>query len=247
MISSLKKSILAFTRLGELLFFPSFCKLCSALLEVPEENVVCHACLERMRTRLPSHCVCCGKFFSGVEESHFCSHCLKVRPPFSIHRSCGRYEGVLKDVILLFKYGRYSLLGKELARFAQAVMKDELELWWKVEALVPVPLHPKRRRERGFNQAQVIARELGRLTGIKLVDDFLVKVKHVLPQTSLEAGERARNVKGAFAVKKGRQAEWETMLLVDDVYTTGATVRECSHVLKRAGVSEVRVLTLARA
>lgn len=247
MISSLKKNFLAFSKLAELLFFPSFCKLCSSLLEAPQEKVVCHECWERIKTRIPSHCLCCGRFFGGEGESHFCADCLQKRPPFSLHRSCGRYDGALKDVILLYKYGRLKVLGKKLAHFAHYTLRSEDDLWAEIEAVIPVPLHPKRKRERGFNQAQVVAKELARLRGLKCVEGVLVKVKNVLPQTSLEAGERRKNVRGAFGVKDGKHIEGKKVLLVDDVYTTGATVRECSLALREAGAEDVRALTLAQA
>ncbi|MCK4431899.1 MAG: ComF family protein, partial [Candidatus Aminicenantes bacterium] len=112
---------------------------------------------------------------------------------------------------------------------------------------VPVPLHPKRKKQRGFNQAFIIAKELAMLKGIKLVEGQLVKLKNILPQTSLKAEDRQKNVKGAFGIKEREKIEGKIILLVDDVYTTGSTIRECSSVLKNAGAKDVRALTLARA
>ncbi len=115
------------------------------------------------------------------------------------------------------------------------------------EAIIPVPLHPRRKRQRGFNQAQVLAKELARLQGIKLVDGVLVKVKNVPPQTLLQLKERERNVSGAFKTIKGGEIKGKVVLLVDDVYTTGSTIRECSLALKKGGAKEVRALTVAQA
>ncbi len=154
---------------------------------------------------------------------------------------------MVKDVILLYKYRRFKVLGVDLARFAERALGGDEGLWWGVEAIVPVPLHPRRRRERGFNQAQVIAAELARLKGIDLVDDALVKVKNVPPQTSLQARERAHNVRGAFKIKKTQGIAGKTVLLLDDVYTTGSTLTECSLALKKSGVKDVRALTIAQA
>ena len=150
MIFSPQKRLFPFSKLVELLFFPSFCKICSALLEVPSEKVVCRTCWEKIKACIPSLCLCCGRFFGGINESHFCSKCLKERPPFSVHRSCGRYLGTLKDIILLYKYGSFLVLGKELAYFAHQTLMEEVDLWWGIEAVIPVPLHPKRKRKRGF-------------------------------------------------------------------------------------------------
>ncbi|GAH54355.1 unnamed protein product, partial [marine sediment metagenome] len=112
---------------------------------------------------------------------------------------------------------------------------------------IPVPLHPKRKKKRGFNQAQIIAKELARIKGIELRDQMLLKIKNVPPQTSLRVEERAENVSGAFGVAKGDKIKGKVVLLVDDVYTTGSTIRECSSVLRNAGVKEVKALTVAQA
>ena len=114
------------------------------------------------------------------------------------HRSCGVYGGVLKDIILLFKYRGYRVLGKEIAKFADLALGDEEGLWWDVDALVPVPLHPRRKRQRGFNQAGVISQELGELKDIDVLKGSLVKKKNVSPQTFLAGSERRANVCRSF-------------------------------------------------
>ena len=247
MISSLSKKISSYTKLAELIFFPSFCELCSSLLEFPQERVICHSCWKSIRTSHPSYCLCCGRFFEALEKTHLCQDCLQKRPPFSHHRSCGKYKGKLKDIILLYKYRHFQVLGKDLARFADRALGKEEEIWWKVDAIVPVPLHPKRKKERGFNQAQIIAKELARMKGIELRDQLLVKTKNIPPQTSLRVEDRVENVSGAFGITEGEKIKKRVVLLVDDVYTTGSTIRECSSVLRSAGVKEVKALTVAQA
>ncbi len=247
MIFSLPKLLSNSGKLAELLIFPSFCQLCFSLLESPQEKIVCQACWEQVRAQRRSHCLCCGRFFQGAGEPHFCPDCLKTRPPFSLHRSASKYEEKVKDIILLFKYHQYKVLGEKLARFAYRVLKVEEGLWQKVDAFIPVPLHPKRRRQRGFNQALVIAEELEKIIGIKVGRGILLKIKNVPAQTSLEAEDREKNVIGAFRVAHEDQVKGKRLLLIDDVYTTGATIRECSRVLKRAGAKEVKAITLAQA
>jgi len=247
LISSFPRIILSSANLAELIFFPSFCKLCSSLLKVPGERVVCFSCLETLRPFRSPYCFCCGRFFGAESQPHLCLNCLEKEPPFSRHRSCARYSGKLKDLILLYKYRKYRVLGKDLARFAFTALGKEEDLWWGVEAVVPIPLHPKREKKRGFNQAQVLARELARLKGLGLLEKQLVKVKNVPPQTSIEREEREKNVQGAFQVVKRKTIEGKILLLIDDVYTTGSTIRECSAVLREAGAREVRALTLAQA
>jgi len=113
--------------------------------------------------------------------------------------------------------------------------------------IVPVPLHRRRKWERGFNQTEVLAKELGRLTEFPLETDVLKKIRNIPPQTSLELDERARNVKDAYQTAKEERIQGKIILLVDDVYTTGSTLRECASMLKRAGAKEVRAVTVAQA
>jgi len=247
LIFSLQRKISLCAKLTELIFFPSFCELCSRLLEYPGERIICRSCWESIRSSHSSYCLCCGRFFESSEESHFCSHCLRERPPFSIHRSCARYKGNLKDIILLYKYSRIRVLGKDLALFAHKILGEKKEIWSGVDAIIPVPLHPKKKRERGFNQAQLLALELARLKRIELKERRLVKVKNIPPQTLLTMEERKKNISDAYRVVKGEQLVGKIVLLVDDVYTTGSTIRECSSVLKKSGVEEVRALTIAQA
>ncbi len=247
MISFLRDKVSSIAKLAELIFFPSFCELCSSLLESSEERVICRSCWERMIPFSLSYCLCCGRFFEGSTEPHLCQECLEKRPHFTYHRSYGSYRGKLKDAILLYKYRRFQVLGGDFARLILRRLGKEENIWWKADVIIPVPLHPKRKKKRGFNQAQVIAAGLARLKGIELEENVLVKAKNVLPQTFLETEERKRNVSGAFRVVDEEKIKGKIVILVDDVYTTGSTVRECSMVLKEAGVKEVRALTLAQA
>ena len=140
-----------------------------------------------------------------------------------------------------------SVVGKNLARMAVEGLPTGQNLFQGLEIVVSVPLHPKKKRQRGFNQAEIIAQETARLLELEYVKDALVKDRNTPPQTSMTADERRRNVRGVFSLKKREEVEGRRVLLVDDVYTTGATLRECSQVLIRGGAREVRALTLARA
>lgn len=244
---SFSKNISSYLNLAELIFFPSVCELCSRLLEFPGERVICRTCLERLKPKRSSFCLCCGKFFDDTGEPHFCIRCVQHRPIFSVHRSCGFYEGNLKDIIILFKYRGFRVLDKALAAFALRSSGIEDSLWWELDCIVPVPLFPKKKKKRGFNQASEIAKEIARKKNIAFFEDALVKVKDTPPQTSLTASERRVNLKGAFAVDHDREIKGKTVLLVDDVFTTGSTLQECSSVLMKAGALEVRALTIAQA
>jgi len=244
---SWRQRLSSWGKIAELLFFPSFCELCRALLENPGERVICRLCLAKIRPCPAPFCLACGRFFEGAGSPHLCLECLRGNSPLIKHRSFARYEGVVKDVILLFKYRSFEILGTFLGDLLAGTLGHEEDLWEGVGAIIPVPLHPIKRKKRGFNQAQVLAARLARSKKIKLLDRHLFKLKDVPPQTTLEAEEREKNVRGVFDVRRGQELKGKTVLLVDDVYTTGATLRECSRVLKKAGAREVRAVTVARA
>ena len=113
--------------------------------------------------------------------------------------------------------------------------------------IIPVPLHRKRKSLRGFNQAQDLGKALEKRTGIQSISSLLLRARNSPPQTSLEGKARRKNIKGAFGIKKEIKVKGKTILLVDDVYTTGSTLEECARILKQAGAREVKALTLAQA
>jgi len=246
-IVSRKPSFFSFFKLGEFLFFPSFCKLCAAFLDKPGEKVICRTCWEELRPAAFSGCLRCGRFYAGSESPPLCPNCLASPGYLTIHRSCGRYEGKLKDIILLFKYKRMKILGRDLAAFIHRGLDHEKDLWRGIDAVIPVPLHPRKKRERGYNQAKVLAAELARLRGFKLLDGPLAKIRNTPSQASLEANKRQDNVRGVYRTVSEKDLKGKVVLLVDDVFTTGATLGECSRVLKRAGAKEIRAVTVAQA
>lgn len=233
-------------RLAELIFFPSFCRLCQRLLDKPQERVVCQQCYDSIRRPAAAYCWRCGRFFAAEGEPYLCLQCQRQAPPFSLHRSCTRYEGKMRELILLYKYAKLKVVGRRLANLALDFIREE-EFWAGLEVVVPVPLHPQKQRERGFNQSLEIARVVGRARGLEVENKALIKIRNNPPQASLEAEERRANVKGAYQVKRKEKIKDKVVLLVDDVFTTGSTIEECSRVLKQAGAKEVRALTLAQA
>jgi len=244
---SLRARAAGLVRLAELLVFPSFCRLCRDPLDREGERIVCADCLGRLASRAGPVCPLCGRFEAGGVADHLCGRCLVEVPAFSRQRSCGAYGGVLKDVILLFKYRKCAPLSKPLAGFANACLGADEPTWQDADFLVPVPLHPARRRERGFNQARLLARDLGAQRGLGVLAGSLVKTRNASAQAGLRAADRERNVRGVYAVKHPDRVRGRTLILVDDVTTTGATLRECARVLRTAGAKEVRAITLAQA
>jgi ComF family protein len=161
-------------------------------------------------------------------------------------RALAAFEGSVQGAIHRWKYE-----GKtHLTPFFADWMAEGLNRYWErnsLDLLIPVPLHPQRLRERGFNQALLLAEELSRRTGIPYLKTILKKRKPTLPQVNLSGLEREKGLKGAFHVTEKEELLGKSVLLVDDVYTTGATVNECSKVLVKEGAQKVDVLTLAHA
>jgi competence protein ComFC len=243
----LRSPIARWVKLVELALFPTRCKTCGRLLAAGEERVLCRACLDEITPSRLAACPRCGRFIDGAGEAHLCGDCLVSPPPFALHRSCARYRGRLKDALLLFKYRKYRPLGRNLALFAVETTKRETALWEGLDVIVPVPLHARRERERGFNQSAVLAREIAGARGLAVEAKALRKIRNAPPQTSLEREGRLSNVKGAYRVVRPERSEGRVVLLVDDVYTTGSTLRECSAALIAAGAREVRAITVAQA
>ena len=234
-------------KLIELAVFPSFCKRCNTLLVKKGERGICAECLKQLKPWQSGHCMECGRFFSSPAESHVCGRCVHDRPMLSKHRSVGLYAGVLKDSILLFKYKGYKCLGKDLALYAHRFSGNDSALWQDVDLIVPVPLHRRKLGKRGFNQAQVLARILSEKKRIPMDGKALKKVRQSPPQTSLEAEDRVHNLTDVFRVAKPERVSGKTVLIVDDVFTTGTTLDECTRVLLEAGAREIRGLTVAQA
>ena len=200
-------------------------------------------------------CDKCGMMFeSRVGEDHLCQTCMEGGPIFKKARAVGVYCDTLMALIHAFKYnGKIQLAGL----LGNMIFNTFLTHWEEndVDLVMPVPLHPKRLRERGFNQAFLLIKrwpENFKRIGIegfplKISHDALSRVKRTSSQTGLNRKQRSENIKNAFQVKDAVKINGRRILLVDDVYTTGATINECAGVLTKAGAERVDVLTLARA
>ena len=227
--------------------FPFRCVVCGAILSNNERNCVCPGCLSRIRFVRSPICSCCGFPFINYEgANHFCSECTSAKQYFSIARSMGRYETPLLDTIHQFKYKGKIVAGETLGRLMAGFEYDSFSIE-KYSLIMPVPLHRKRLKERGFNQSAILAREIARKHAIRLDFKTLKRTIYTEPQINLGRKQRGINVKGAFKVSDSEKVKGERIILIDDVYTTGSTVRECARALLRSNAAEVAVLTLARA
>ena len=189
----------------------------------------------------------CGVPFSSEaaishSPTHRCGPCRDTPPAFTQAVAAGRYEGTLADAIRRCKYHRQVDLIVVLAELLNSVV-DSLP---PVDAVVPVPLHVRRLRHRQFNQSLRIAAEVARRLNRPLWPDALRRNRWTVPQTTLDRAHRQTNVRRAFTVRQPREVVGRRLLLVDDVYTTGATVNECAKTLRAAKASDVYVVTVAR-
>ena len=220
------------------LFHPR-CRLCGLDLVGRGETAICLDCLEKLRPATENQCRHCGKYIP--EGNDRCGACLLARPPFLRHVSYAAYEGTLREVIILYKYGEVEPLKSLLARLCQELVRQKLP--GAFDAVIPVPAD--RGRRRGFQPVPAIGRELARRLGIGFWPRVLIKKRSTLPQVGLTQAQRKVNLDGAFALAPGKRLAGKSVLLLDDVTTTGTTVRRCAAVLKRHG-ARVTAITLAR-
>jgi ComF family protein len=228
------------------LVFPPLCAFCGVPLAEDEGAEVCPGCLRTIHFVSPPICPRCGlPFAGGVGEDHLCGQCLNRRWHFGSARALGLYDGPIREAIHLLKYRGKSFLVKPLVGLLSLgypfIDYDAYDL------MVPVPLHPKRLRERGFNQALIVGRAISRREKVPCTGFVLRKIRWSPPQVHLSPGEREANVKGSFAVIDPKRVRGKRILLIDDVMTTGSTVNECARELLKAGAGGVDVFTLARA
>jgi ComF family protein len=170
-----------------------------------------------------------------------CGECQTEPPPFDRARAAALYDGLVAQAITRFKFGRRMAFLPVLQHWLRRPLCRELLT--DVDLLVPVPLHPKRLKSRGFNQALLLARAF---PGTPVAREAVIRTRHTAPQVGLNPKQRRDNVKGAFAAPDPGRVKGKNVLLIDDLFTTGSTVKECAKVLRRAGARRVEVLTVAR-
>jgi len=226
---------------------PPLCHLCKASIPDTREELLCDHCLEKCYRIQSPLCLVCGiPFLTSQGIDHVCGRCQTAPPPFRAARAAFLYEASVKELIHRFKYGHKVLLAHPIGCFIARYL-SEFVVEVEPDLLMPIPLHRTRLRERCFNQAQLLGEVLAKMWDIPLSIGNLQRVRQTVPQTNLTADERARNVRGAFAMSEPAQIQGKRVLLVDDVLTTGSTVAECSRVLHAGGAEAVCVVTACRA
>lgn len=228
--------------LQDFLFPLRTCIFCRKHGHFSAEEPWCAACAEEMRREMAekNFCICCGR---GIEAGHAaCELCTKEPPLFQAGVHIGPYEGKLKQCIRNLKYHEQKILAAALGRMLAEKIRERQE-FSACEVVVPVPLSQERKRERGFNQSELLARKIADETGKALDVKTLCRKRNTQSQTGFGPQERRQNIAGAF--EAGEELAGKTVLLVDDVYTTGATTGECARVLLEKGVRAVWVAAAA--
>src|SRR5271157_3902439 len=233
--------------------FPSDCRLCNTPLDNISRIPVCTECLDAIQPVRAPQCVLCGDLLASAQllvGDGRCHGCRDFEPEFDRAMSFGEYEGGLRGLIHLLKYDAVlpvaSVLGDMLAQTIQELLPSCVDVQ---PLLVPVPLHKNKRGDRGFNQAELLARAaVKRLPQpLELAIAVLVRQRATISQVGLTREQRIENVRDAFCVRERERVRDRVVILVDDVMTTGTTLSECAGVLKKAGAEKVLAATVARA
>ena len=220
------------------LLYPPVCPFCGKL----SSEGICAACRKKIIYVSEPRCMHCGKPLRD-ETQEYCQTCARRRSSIDQGRGLWLHADPVSGAVYRLKYKNKRNWGRifagELARQYGGQIRD-----WGIDEIIPIPLHASRKRQRGFNQSEVIARELSDLTGIPCRTDVLFRIRKTVPQKKLGPDGRAANLQGAFAVSR----RWDAcgkVLLIDDIYTTGATVEKAAKMLKKAGCRNVYFLTIS--
>jgi ComF family protein len=239
-------SVKSWLKAGLAWIYPEVCQLCGGARATAAEGCVCGGCRAKVRFIQPPFCDRCGRPFQGAITTRFeCANCRGLDWHFQSARSAAVARGPVLEAIHRYKYQRAlwvePFLAELLIGAAGPVLSER-----KPDMIVPVPLHPTKQREREFNQAERLAARLGAATQVPVNQRLLRRVVPTQTQTQLSREERLANVRNAFAMRAGQRLKGERIVLVDDVFTTGATTSACARVLAAAGAGEVCVWTVAR-
>ena len=222
------------------LLFPRRCPVCDGIVS-PWGRLICKTCEEGFVPVREPWCCRCGKTLRHSEQE-FCYDCTKRKHIFNRGRAVFTYDSAAAS-LYRFKYGKRQEYADYYGKAAASLLAEEKEMR-KAQALIPVPLHPSRMRQRGYNQAALFAQALGREWGIPVREDLLVRCKKTQPLKQLNPSERQNNLKRAFKMVQN-DVKLKTIIIVDDIYTTGSTIDAVSAEFSRCGVHTIYFVTLA--
>ena len=229
------------------LIFPPKCPLCEKIVE--EDETLCKDCWEKIKFIKEPFCDKCSSPLDYKASSKvICAHCLQTKPLYIKLRSAVVYNSFVSKIIFKFKfYDKIHLkrfMAKVMVNAAQDIIKD-------IDILIPIPLHKKRLIFRKYNQSLLLAEEIAKITNKQVIYNFLYKNKHTIPQVKLKQKDRIKNIKGKFSINKNYLKEIDkytnlNFALIDNVVTTGSTIKECIKVLNKVGIKNVYVISFAK-
>lgn len=229
----------------EYYIFPPQCPYCDKVINGTQ--ILCDDCFNRIRFITGNKCYRCGRplpqSYPSDDGKLLCPKCMSKRPVYDMIRSVFIYDSFSREAILKLKYAHRSDLRHF---FVNYMMRAGLDLFDKSDLIIPVPMYWKRRIRRKYNQATVLAELIAKNTCIPHSAVNLCRIRHTQSQTRKSAKDRQKNIKNAFILKKPEQIKGKSILLIDDVVTTGATVSSCAKLLKKNGAKAVYVLTIAQ-
>lgn len=222
------------------ILYPRRCPVCHAIL-APGTQRICKPCRERLRPAAGPRCFKCSKPLKDPAQE-YCSDCSSRTHLFEQGIGIFPYSTLLQESLFQLKYGKRQEYGVFYGELGAFYAEGRIRCW-EIDFIVPIPLHRKRLEKRGYNQAEIIAEALAKKAGLPVRKNLLKRKRNTKPQKDLSPEERKRNIKGAFSVS--RELEGENILLIDDIYTTGATLDEAAGALKRAGAKKIYFLVIA--
>lgn len=221
------------------ILYPARCPVCHGILK--GKDGICPDCRKQLHYIKEPKCKKCGKQIEK-EEQEYCRDCQRFSHAFDKGAAVFAYDDIMRHSISMFKYHNR----REYARTYAAEMYQNCQYFLKQaspEVILPVPVHSRKKRQRGFNQAELLAKELGKLTGIPVDTTYLVRTENTAPQKELTRQQRKLNLKKAFEVCKNGK-HYQRVLLIDDIYTTGATIDAISEILRENQTRIIFFLTL---
>ncbi|HMJ07169.1 MAG TPA: ComF family protein [Chthoniobacterales bacterium] len=227
------------------LFYPPLCTVCSAPIDFAA--YLCESCAAKAQRIKPPFCAICSEPFDGAITDIFsCANCEHRVLHFEAAVAACRSRGVVRQILHEFKYRRQTYLRHPIADWLVETLADPRLEGRRFDCVIPVPLHPARKRERGFNQAELLAEILSARAGLPM-QNALERIRYTTTQTAFDRAERMENLHNAFRLRKKADVRGWRVLLIDDVLTTGSTLSECARVLKAGGAVSVHAATAGRA
>ena len=229
------------------LLYPNICALCGGMGD-REGRHICWGCVEELplHTLREKMCRCCGRVPEGeVSSDYICDACLERKPRFEMARTAAPFRGGVRAAMHAFKYKRATWLCDDLVDLLEGVTRTYFDVK-AIDLVLPIPLHSSRERQRSYNQSALLAKGLGRRLGLMCHPSMMVRTRPTATQTRLGVSERRKNIRDAFSVAHPEWVAGRTVLVVDDVMTTGATLSEAAKVVLAAGAWRVWALAVAR-